>query len=1524
MANDALTADIVREFLSVLESHEARLLGWGVVDGAFSQDELDELAEAFLAGRPGLHDPEALVDTMVEANLLCELNVHGRRIYRTRMAETVRLLARLRQQFPNRDWRLAPTLVADYRFSMRPRRYPARTIVPTTTLARVSKGVNLSGRQRACLQALLDSPTRRLELAEFQVRATLQVLRDLAGHQSRGMIVCAGTGTGKTLAFYLPALTYVAGLVKQNSHWTKALAIYPRNELLKDQFSEAYREARLLDPAVVPTGRKLTLGAFFGPTPRRAVLEDVCEGAGWEREGAGFACPYLRCPACEGTMVWTRADIAQRCERLRCATPDCGRTTEPDEVILTRERLAQAPPDLLFTTTETLNRQLSSATYAHVFGVGVPASTRPRLVLLDEVHTYHGVHGAQVAHVLRRWRLAVAAPVQFTGLSATLRDAIEFFSRLTGLHAAMVEEVSPIGDLVEEGMEYLLALRGDPVSGTSLLSTTIQAAMLLRRMLEPNGPAPSRGAAGRRVYVFTDDLDVTNRLFHNLLDAEGRDGFGVPLAGREPLAALRADARGDDSAERLVGGQLWRAAEAIGHRLGQPLVVTRTSSQDTGVARDADVIVATASLEVGYNDPEVGAVLQHKAPRDMASFLQRKGRAGRRRTMRPWTVVVLSDYGRDRLAYQGYDLLFDPVLEPRSLPISNRYVLRMQAVYAFMDWVAQRRPAVHHGGSIWNDFARPARNDSTAALARQRWEAQLIRQILRGEDVARDLESYLGRALRLAPDEVLAVLWDPPRALMTAVLPTLLRRLESGWKRLAVRAGEPETDHVASKSPLPDFVPENLFSDLNLPEVVVLAPRSARQAEALDESTLPIVQGMKALAPGNVTRRFAPHRSQVSHWIAPPSLDDPDQACPVEAICAEFDELGLVEVIRDGAPVSMRCVRPWVLRPGVVPIDVLPTSRGTLAWESQIFPTADGVSFEPPPRSPWRSLVAEVRFHTHNQHANAVARRFAVEAGAQVRFRTGQERQLRVRFVGGGGGGGAAEPVAIGFANPVDAVVFSCRLPADLGIGADAPNRAKIRAFRTAYFRHRVAVDARLEAHANPFQREWLAQIYLSALTAHALAEQVTLPVAQAALTARELARVLEVIFQTLALDEAGGGEPAHGARDPNAADQQQRVHAALLDLCAREEVRAALADLAGVLWNAPDAGWSAWAEDRVMSTLGSALLEACQRLCPQFDASDLLLDIDSGPRPDDAPPRPDGLREIWITEEALGGAGVVEEILRRYADDPAMFFRLADAALDPSDFELVDSEVTTFLALTAGDAELQRVLASARVASSHRDLARAVEALRGALDARGLVASHAVMSALQARVLRPGSSAATDALLHRLISAWRSDEERLGIEIDARVFAFIASAGADFGDALSHIGPVYHQDARWRFRVIYSLLWPRGHAVRARALASYNPFVQLPATDRELLFDCLAGGIADVSLEEPDWLEQVTTALARDGTVRLVATAARRGNLRGAVLQLAAQPLEIGFLHLHPQVEGIRRRADVLSVTLRLREAVQ
>ena len=50
---------------------------------------------------------------------------------------------------------------------------------------------------------------------------------------------------------------------------------------------------------------------------------------------------------------------------------------------------------------------------------------------------------------------------------------------------------------------------------------------------------------------------------------------------------------------------------------------------------------------------------------------------------------MLSDYGRDRLAYQGYDLLFDPEVRRRSLPTANRHIQRMQAIYATMDYLSQ-------------------------------------------------------------------------------------------------------------------------------------------------------------------------------------------------------------------------------------------------------------------------------------------------------------------------------------------------------------------------------------------------------------------------------------------------------------------------------------------------------------------------------------------------------------------------------------------------------------------------------------------------------------------------------------------------------------------------------------------------------------------------------------------------------------------------------------------------------------------
>ena len=61
--------------------------------------------------------------------------------------------------------------------------------------------------------------------------------------------------------------------------------------------------------------------------------------------------------------------------------------------------------------------------------------------------------------------------------------------------------------------------------------------MLLQRALDPIDGAPSDGTFGQRLFVFTDDLDVTNRLYFDLLDAEGLSDAGNPV--KPSLASLR-------------------------------------------------------------------------------------------------------------------------------------------------------------------------------------------------------------------------------------------------------------------------------------------------------------------------------------------------------------------------------------------------------------------------------------------------------------------------------------------------------------------------------------------------------------------------------------------------------------------------------------------------------------------------------------------------------------------------------------------------------------------------------------------------------------------------------------------------------------------------------------------------------------------------------------------------------------------------------------------------------------------------
>ena len=263
---------------------------------------------------------------------------------------------------------------------------------------------------------------------------------------------------------------------------------------------------------------------------------------------------------------------------------------------LTRDRARDRPADIMLTTSESLNRQLAAPDQHRAFGLGGPPARRVQLVLLDEVHIYEGTTGAQNALLMRRLRHMVDRPLAWVGLSATLVNADRFLEQFAGLREGLVTVDRPLPEELEEtGAEYLVALRHDPAWRTGPLSTTIQTAMLLPRCLDQD-PARRRfsvvpssgGLFGSRTFAFTDKLDVTNRLYWNLLSAEG---WRTPTArlSRSPLtlAHLRAETQvrrpatqQEAASDREPAGQWWWLPEQLSWDLAadSQLEIGRTSS----------------------------------------------------------------------------------------------------------------------------------------------------------------------------------------------------------------------------------------------------------------------------------------------------------------------------------------------------------------------------------------------------------------------------------------------------------------------------------------------------------------------------------------------------------------------------------------------------------------------------------------------------------------------------------------------------------------------------------------------------------------------------------------------------------------------------------------------------------------------------------------------------------------------------------------------------------------------------------
>ncbi|PZA06048.1 MULTISPECIES: DEAD/DEAH box helicase [unclassified Meiothermus] len=290
-----------------------------------------------------------------------------------------------------------------------------------------------------------------------------------AALRGESFVVATGTGSGKSLAFGLPILAYA---LEERRPGIKAVLVYPMNALANSQYR---------DFALRLHGSGLRIALYNGETPH------------------------------------TRKDGEALRQKLLQERP------VSDAEVLSREEIRENPPDILLTNYVQLELLLTRGEDRFLF----PPEHRGvlRYLVLDEVHTYAGLRGADVAFLIRRLcqHTGTTESLQVIGTSATVdrgEEAIRRFAEnLFG---------SPVARVIGETLE-------DP--------PPLDLKALPPELKEALEAAPGGEARVRRALLFVEGLLKEPKTLSELAQAWAKEAK-VPEeeARKEVVLALRVGA----------------------------------------------------------------------------------------------------------------------------------------------------------------------------------------------------------------------------------------------------------------------------------------------------------------------------------------------------------------------------------------------------------------------------------------------------------------------------------------------------------------------------------------------------------------------------------------------------------------------------------------------------------------------------------------------------------------------------------------------------------------------------------------------------------------------------------------------------------------------------------------------------------------------------------------------------------------------------------------------------------------------
>ncbi|WP_435980443.1 DEAD/DEAH box helicase [Psychrobacter sp. DM4] len=249
-----------------------------------------------------------------------------------------------------------------------------------------------------------ESPLTEVKLGFAPYMHQQRAFERLATLQPQSTLVATGTGSGKTECFLYPILDYC---LQERRKGIKAIIIYPMNALATDQARRFAKEVSSLTP-------KLTVGLFTG-------------------DGGSDS-----------------------------------RVMSPDQVITNQDTLRDNPPDILLTNYKMLDFLLMRPKDQRLWKHNLKTQDLLRYLVVDELHTFDGAQGTDLACLIRRLRdkLHLRDNLACVGTSATIGGesarkqlaeyASEVFATSFGLDSIILEDRITVEEYVEQFRENSL------------------------------------------------------------------------------------------------------------------------------------------------------------------------------------------------------------------------------------------------------------------------------------------------------------------------------------------------------------------------------------------------------------------------------------------------------------------------------------------------------------------------------------------------------------------------------------------------------------------------------------------------------------------------------------------------------------------------------------------------------------------------------------------------------------------------------------------------------------------------------------------------------------------------------------------------------------------------------------------------------------------------------------------------------------------------------------------------------------